>query len=209
MKMNKRRIQRITAIALLSAIAAVLMLFDFPLFFAPAFYEFDFSEVPVLIGAFAFGPLAGVVIEAVKIVLNFAMNGTITMGIGEIANFLIGVSMVLPASIIYARCKTKKYAVRGLIVGVISMTIVGAVLNAYILLPAYAFFMEMEIADFVAMGSAVNTGITNIQTLILFAVVPFNLFKGIIVSLIVFLIYKKVSPLLKADDMYDGESCDM
>jgi riboflavin transporter FmnP len=96
-----------------------------------------------------------------------------------------------------------------MVVGVISMVIVGALLNAYVLLPAYAFFMEMEVADFVAMGTAVNSAITNIETLIILAVVPFNLFKGIIVSLIVYLIYKKVSPLLKADDMYDGESCDL
>lgn len=207
--MNNRRIRKMTAIALLGAIAAVLMLLEFPLFFAPAFYEFDFSEVPVLIGAFAYGPMAGVAIEAVKILLNLAMNGSITMGVGETANFLIGVSLVLPAAIIYSRCKTKKYAVRGMVVGVISMVIVGAVLNAYVLLPAYAFFMEMEVADFVAMGTAVNSAIDNIETLIILAVVPFNLVKGIIVSLIVYLIYKKVSPLLKADDMYDGESCDI
>ena len=93
--------------AMLSAISVILMLFEIPLWFAPSFYEIDFSEVPVLIGAFALGPLAGVVIELLKILLNLAINGTMTMFVGEFANFLIGIAFVVPAAIIYQRKKTK------------------------------------------------------------------------------------------------------
>ena len=108
--MNKKKMttQMITQIGMLGAIATVLMLFEIPLPFAPSFYEIDFSEVPVLIGCFSMGPLAGALIELVKIILNFVINGTTTAGVGEVANYIIGVSFCLPAAIIYKKSKTKK-----------------------------------------------------------------------------------------------------
>ena len=100
--MRSEKTRTMVEIAMLSAIAVVLMLFEFPLpFIAPPFYELDFSEVPVLIGAFALGPWAGVIIEAIKILLNLVINGTITAFVGEIGNFIIGVAFVLPAALIY------------------------------------------------------------------------------------------------------------
>lgn len=207
---NRNNIRKLLIIALLATIAVILMIFDFPLPFAPNFYELDFSEIPVLVGAFAYGPLTGVVIEAVKILLNLMFTGSITMGVGELANFLIGISLVVPASMIYYRHKTKKRAVIGLVVGTLAMVTMGAVLNAFVLLPAYAFFMStpqytLTIADFVAAGSAVNPLVTNLFSLIMFAVVPFNLFKGVLVSVMVILIYKRVSMLIKAKDCEDFE----
>ena len=98
---NRNKIRTMAQIGMLSAIATVLMLFEIPLPFAPSFYEIDFSEVPILIGSFAMGPLAGAAIELIKILLNFAINGTMTAGVGEIANFLIGCSLVVPAALIY------------------------------------------------------------------------------------------------------------
>ena len=121
--------KNIAKIAILSAIATVLMLFEFPLPFAPSFYKFDFSEIAVLLGAFAMGPVAGALIEAVKIVLNLLFNGTITMGVGELANFLIGSALCVPAAIIYKRHKTKKNAIIGMAVGTACMAVAGAVLN--------------------------------------------------------------------------------
>lgn len=188
----------LTVVAMMSAVATLLMLYEIPLWFAPNFYKLDFSEVPVLVGAFAMGPVAGILIELVKVLLNLAFNGTITMGVGEFANFLIGCSLVVPAAMIYNRKKSIKTAMQGLIVGTISMTIVGSVLNAVLLLPIYAFFMNASMSDLVSFGSSVNPAIKNLTTFILLAVAPFNLLKGVVVSLITMLLYKKISVVIKA-----------
>ncbi|HAX50374.1 ECF transporter S component, partial [Muricomes intestini] len=188
-------IRTIAQISMLSAIATVLMLFEIPLPFAPAFYEIDFSEVPVLIGCFVMGPLAGAVIELVKILLNLVINGTLTAGVGEAANFLIGCALCVPAGLIYKRNRTRKGAITGMAVGTLVMTAVGSLLNAFVLLPAYGAAFGMPIEGLVKMGTAVNSHITSLSTFVLFAVAPFNLLKGILVSLVVFLIYKKISPI--------------
>ena len=182
---------------MLSAIAVVLMLFEIPLPFAPSFYEIDFSEVPVLIGSFAMGPLAGAAIELVKILLNFAINGTTTAGVGELANFLIGCAMVVPAALIYKKKHTRTGAIVGMVTGTLFMAFVGCFLNAFVLLPTYAKAFGMPIDALVGMGTAVNSHITSLTTFVIFAVAPFNLLKGFLVSLIVFLIYKKISPIFK------------
>ena len=196
-KSKKLNTKMIAQIGMLAAIAVVLMLFEIPLPFAPSFYEIDFSEVPVLIGAFTMGPLAGGIIELVKIILNLCINGTVTAGVGEFANFVIGCALVLPAAIIYKRKKTKKGAMIGLVTGTLFMTFAGCFINAYIMLPTYAKAFGMPIDALVEMGSAVNASITDLFTFVMFAVVPFNLLKGVLVSIIVLLIYKKISPILK------------
>ncbi|XCP84823.1 ECF transporter S component [Roseburia hominis] len=194
---RKTNVKYIAQIGMLGAIAVVLMLFEIPLPFAPSFYEIDFSEVPVLIGAFTMGPAAGALIELVKILLNFLINGTDTAGVGEIANFLIGCGLCLPASLIYRKLHTRMGAVIGMLSGTVVMAFVGCFLNAYVLLPAYAKAFQMPIDALVAMGSAVNPAIDSLLTFVVFAVAPFNILKGALVSLIVFLIYKKISPILK------------
>lgn len=194
---NKNKVRKMAQIGMLSAIAVVLMLFEVPLPFAPAFYEIDFSEVPVLVGCFAMGPTAGAAIELVKILLNLAVNGTITAGVGEFANLLIGCAFVLPAGTIYQRKHSRSGAVAGMVTGTIVMTVVGCFLNAYILLPAYAKAFSMPIEGLVEMGTKVNGRITDLFSFVMFAVAPFNLLKGTVVSLIVLLIYKKISPVLK------------
>ena len=162
----------------------VLMLFDIPLPFAPTFYKIDFSEVPVLVGAFTMGPVAGALIELVKILLN-------------LGNFLIGCAMCIPASLIYQKLHSRKGAIIGMVTGTVFMTIVGCFINAYLLLPAYAAAFHMPIDALVAMGTAVNSHINSLLTFVLLSVAPFNLLKGFLVSLIVFLIYKKISPILQ------------
>ena len=189
------KIRTIVQVGMLAAIAVVLMLFEIPLPFAPSFYEIDFSEVPVMIGTFAMGPLAGAAIELVKILLNFFINGTTTAGVGEVANFLIGCALVVPAGIIYRRKRTRKGAIIGMAAGTVFMTLLGCVLNAYVLLPTYAAAFQLPIDSLVAMGTAVNGSITDLFTFVAFAVAPFNILKGVLVSLIVFLIYKKNSPV--------------
>lgn len=183
-------------VGVLSAVAAVIMILEFPLPFAPSFYKLDFSEIPVLIGAFALGPIAGVAIEFIKILLNFVLNGTITAGVGELGNFLIGCSLVVPAAVIYRRNKSFKNAVIGLIVGIINLAVVGALLNYFLLLPVYSAAFGAPLQSFVDMGNLVNKYIVDLKTLVLYAVVPFNLVKGIIVSVLTILIYKRLSPIL-------------
>lgn len=184
-------------IGMLAAISVVLMLFEIPLPFAPSFYEIDFSEVPVLIGAFAMGPIAGAAIELVKILLNLVITGTDTAGVGELANFIIGCSLCLPAAIVYKRKKTRKGAMIGMAAGTALMVVIGCLINAYVMLPAYSAAFGLPIDALVQMGTAVNPNITSLSTFVIFAVAPFNLLKAVLVSLVVLLIYKKISPIFK------------
>lgn len=194
---DKMSVRTIAQIGMLGAVAMILMMFEIPLPFAPSFYKIDFSEVPVLIGSFAMGPVAGVFIELVKILLKVLIKGSTTAGVGDVANFLIGISFCLPAAVVYKKLHSKKGAIIGMAAGTLFMTLVGCFLNAYVLLPTYATAFHMPIDDLVAMGTAVNGHITNLFTFVAFAVAPFNLLKGVLVSLIVALIYKKISPVLK------------
>lgn len=193
---QKSNAKVVAKVGVLAAVAAVLMLLEFPLWFAPGFYELDFSEVPVLLGTFALGPGAGAMIELVKILINFVLRGSDTGGIGEFANFLIGCSLVVPAGFIYKRNKTFKNAILGMVVGTLTLAVIGAFLNYFLLLPLYSNIYGAPIQAFIDMGNAVNPAITDLKTLVLYAVVPFNLFKGIVVSAMVILIYKRLSPVL-------------
>lgn len=194
---SKTRVRIMVQIGMLTAVAVVLMAFEVPLFFAPAFYKIDFSEVPVLIGSFAMGPLAGVVIELLKILIHMLIQGTSTAGVGDLGNFIVGCAFVLPAAFIYKHGKTKKNAIIGMLTGTIVMAVSGCFINAFVLLPTYAAAFGMPIDALVAMGTAVNSHITNIFTFVVLAVAPFNLVKGTLVSIIVFLVYKRISPILK------------
>ena len=189
--------RKMAMIGVFSAVAMVLHIFDFPVFFAPPFYKLDFSELPALIGTFAFGPVAGVMIEFCKIVLKLFIKGTSTAFVGDLANFVIGCSFILPASIIYMFKKTKKNAIVASATGTMIMTVFGTMFNAIYLLPAFASLYGMPLDVIVGMGTAINANITNVTTLVLFAVAPMNLLKGCSVSVATVLVYKKLSPVLK------------
>ncbi len=187
--------RKLVVTAMLSALATVLMLFEIPLpFIAPPFYEMDFSEIPVLIGAFSLGPVSGVIIEAVKILLNLVLNGTTTGGIGEIANFVIGCSFILPASIIYKRKKSKGNAIFAMIIGTLCMAVLGVFINAYVMIPIYSAFMPLE--QIIAMGKDIVPLIKDTLTFCIFCVAPFNLIKGILVSTVTTFIYKPLSKVI-------------
>ena len=190
--------RKLTMVGMFSAIAAILMIFEFPLPFAPAFYKLDFSEIPVLITAFAFGPVAGVMVEFCKIVLNLLMDSTTTAFVGELANFMVGCSFILPASIIYLHKKNRKSAMIGCVVGTICLTIFGTSFNAIYLVPKFAELYGMPLEAIVGMGTAINPAITDLTTLVLFAVAPLNILKGVSVSVITMLVYKKLSRFMKA-----------
>ena len=195
--MKNNKVQMICKVAMLSAIAAILMLLEFAIPFVPPFYQIDFSEVIVLLCGFALGPLAAIICEAMKIILNLLMNSTNTYGVGELANFIVGCSFVLPATIYYHKHKSKKYALRGMIIGTISLCIVAVLMNYFVLLPAYSYFLKIPMEGLISIGTSVNGNIDSLFSFILFAVAPFNLLKGIVSSTIVLMIYKKVSPILK------------
>ena len=194
--MKNRKVNWLVKVAMLGAVATVLMLFEFPLpFIAPSFYELDFSEVPVLIGAFAMGPLAGLVIEAIKILLNFLINGTITGGVGELSNFVLGAIFVLPASLIYNKTKTRKGALTGLIAGGLLMALLGCFTNAFVMLPLYSKMMPIE--TILGMAAAIWPSIDTVFEFVVMCVLPFNLLKAALVIAVTMMLYKRVSPLLK------------
>ncbi len=196
--MKNLNVRYMVQVAMLAAIAVILMLFEIPLPFAPTFYKIDLSEVPVLIGCFAMGPMAGVLIEFLKIVLHLLIYGTTTAFVGDIANFVIGCAFVLPAAWIYKRIHTRRGAIISMAVGTACLVVIGCLVNAYVLLPAYAAAFDMPLDSLVAMGTAINPAIDGLTMFVILCVAPFNLIKGVVVSILVFLLYKHISPLLKA-----------
>jgi riboflavin transporter FmnP len=200
---NRRKLSSthfVTYTAIFSALAGVLMVLEIPLFFAPVFYKIDLSEIPVLICTFYLGPVAGVTCELIKVLVKLMIKGTTTAFVGDFANFAVGCSFVLPASMIYHAHKSRKTALVGMIVGTLVMTVFGSLFNAVYLLPKFAEMYGMPLDAIVAMGTKVNSSITSVSTLVLFAVVPFNLLKGVIDSGLTFLLYKRISPILHKED---------
>lgn len=190
--------KNLVLMAIFSALAAVLMLLEFPLpFIAPSFYEIDLSEVPVLIGSFIMGPVAGVIIEAVKILLTLLIRGTDTAYVGELANFIIGCCFIVPAGVIYKKNKTKKSALIGIATGTMLMAVAGVVINYAILIPFYVKAFGMPLDLILNMGAKINPLISNKWTFVLICVAPFNIVKGIIDSLITALVYKRISTFIK------------
>ena len=195
---DKTKINKLVIMAMFSAVAAVLMYVEFPItFIAPAFYEMDLSEVPVMIGSFMLGPCAGVIMEAVKVLLKMVLKGTSTAFVGDFANFILGCALVVPASVLYHTKKTKKRAVIGLVTGGIVLIVSGVFLNALYLLPKYSQLYGMPVETFIKMGAAINPAISNIFTFVILAVAPFNLIKATVVGVITMLLYKYLSRLIK------------
>ena len=188
-------VRNMMLMGMFGALAGLLMIFEVPLpFIAPPFYGMDISEVPVLIGTFSLGPAAGVVVELVKILVKLILKPTSTGFVGEFANFCFGCALVLPAGIIYKIKKTKKAAIIGMAAGTASMTVVAVILNALVMLPFYSNFMPLD--TIIAAGAAINPAICNVWTFVVLAVGPFNILKGVIVSLITALVYKRVSVII-------------
>ena len=194
--MQDSRVKLLTKIAILGTISFILMAFDFPIPMIPVFSKIDFSEVFILIGGFALGPMPAAVIEALKVILKLLIKGTDTAYIGDIANFIIGCALVIPASWIYHRNKTRKWAITGMITGVLIMTVIGVIVNYFVLLPAYSYFYHLPMDKLIGMGTALIPLIKDKLTFVLLATTPFNLIKGFLVSLLTTLVYKRVSPLL-------------
>lgn len=190
--------RKIAMIGMFSAVAGVFMLIEMPMPFAPSFYKIDPSELPVLICGFAFGPVAGVLTEFVKIIIKLFFKPTSTAFVGELANFCVGCSFVLPATIIYHIKKNKVTALVGCITGTLVMTIFGTLFNAVYLLPTFAVLYGMPLEALIGMGTKINPNVTNVYSFVAFCVAPLNLIKGTAVSALTFVLYKPLSPILKS-----------
>lgn len=196
-KKNKMALNTLTKAAMLAAVAGVLMLFETPLWFAPSFYKLDLSELAVMIGALSMGPLVGALIELVKIMINFVLNGTITGGVGEFANFCVGCAFVVPAAIVYRKVRSKKGMILGMILGTVVLVVLGIFINYFVMLPVYAAVFGQPLEFFINMGHVINPAIVDLKTFVLFAVAPFNLFKGILISIITFFVYSRLGRYLE------------
>lgn len=180
-------------IAMLSAAATILFLIKIPLpFIAPPFYELDLSNVVSLIGGFAIGPWAAVIIELLKNIINLIIDGSITGGIGELSNFVTACAFAVPAALIYNHSKTKSSALIGLLTGVIVMTAFAYLSNLYIMIPAYSKALKIPVDVIVGMGTKIHNSINSVTSLVILCVVPFNLIKGAVVTFVTFLLYKKI-----------------
>ena len=182
-------------ISILAVISMVLMIFDISTWFAPPFLKIDLGDLPALIGAFAMGPMAGILIQLVKNILHLLVEGSMTGGVGELSNFLVGSIFAYSAGFIYHRDKTFKTALIGLLIGVLAMTFFASLSNYFVVFPLYAKLMPLD--QIIEMTAAVNSRVVDYKSLILYAIVPFNLLKGSIVSAATILIYKRISPILK------------
>lgn len=191
--------RKVAVIGMFSSISAILMLFEIPLPFAPAFYKLDFSELPILIGTFAFGPVAGVMMEFIKILLKLLIMGTKTAFVGDLANFTVGCSFIIPASAVYVFKKNKKTAIAACVAGTLVMTVFGTAFNAVYLLPAFSKLYGMPLESILSMGAAVNPLAKegDIISFVAACVAPLNLIKGAVVSVVTLLVYKPLSPIIK------------
>ena len=194
---EKRKVSKaryVSIVGICAAIATVLHMLDFTVpFLAPGFYKLDFSELPVMLCGFYLGPSATVACEGVKILLKLLLQGTSTAFVGDFANFAVGCSLVLPATIIYHVKKSRGSALLGLTVGTLVLTVFGSAFNAIYLLPKFSQLYGMEMSQIIAAGTAINAGIQDVSTFVLLAVAPLNLIKGICVSVLTMLLYKRVA----------------
>ena len=186
--------RRVSIIGICSAIAMVLHVLDFPLLFiAPGFYKLDFSELPVLLCGFYLGPAATVACEGIKILLKLLIKGTSTAFVGDLANFVVGCSFVLPATIWYHAHKSRHSAIIGLGLGTLSMAVLGSAFNAIYLLPKFSQLFGLPLDTIIGMGNQIHHGVNSVSTFVLLCVAPLNLLKGAVVSVLTILLYKRVA----------------
>lgn len=190
---NKLTARSMAVIAMLAAVSFVLMLFDFSVPLMPSFIKMDLSELPALVGAFALGPVSGVAVCLVKNLLHLFV--TSTGGVGELSNFMLGAVFTGVAGWLYQRNKTRKGAFIGALAGAVCMAVVSVFSNYYIVYPVYTAFMPME--GIIAAYQAIYSGIDNLWKALIIFNMPFTFVKGMLVTAVTFLIYKKIAPVLR------------
>ena len=191
---QKIGVRQLVTIAVAAAVSFVLMLLEFHLPIAPEFIKLDLSDIPALVLAFTFGPLTGVLTELVKNLLHLFV--TKSAGVGELSNFLLGCAFVLPAGLIYKRSKTRKNALLAMLAGTLCFSLMGIFSNYRIMFPFYTKVSGIPMEAIVAMCQKILPFVDSEFKVILLSVTPFNLLKGILVSVVTFLLYKRLSPIL-------------
>ena len=182
--------------AMLAAIGMILMLLDFPLPIFPSFLQVDLSDVPAVIGAFSMGPAAGVMIEFLKNLLKLIV-GSNTGGGGELANFLVGAGYVLILALIYQKWPSRAGVLWGSVLATVGGAVLAGVLNFFIFVPAYAAVMGLPVEACVEAASKVNAAVVDLRTMVVFAIVPFNLVKGVIIAAASLVLHRLLRPLWK------------
>ena len=190
---TKFSVRRVVMVGMLSAIAAVLMILEFSVPFMPSFLKFDISELPALIAAFAFGPVDGILVCLIKNLIK--MPTTSTGCVGELANFLLGVTFVLPAGLLYRFKKGRKAALIGSVAGALLMGICSIPLNYFVTYPVYTKILPLDVI--IGMYQAIFPGVNGLLSCLVIFNAPFTAMKGIVDAAITFLIYKRISPFLK------------
>ncbi len=197
--MQDKKLNKLVKVSILGAIAFLIMFIEVPIPIFPEFLKLDVSDIPALVGGFALGPVSGIMVELIKNILHGIFKGG-TAFVGEAANFFVGSVLVVIASLVYRRNKNKKNAILGLILGTIVMSGVAGILNYYVLLPLYETLLHFPIKAVVALGNKVNPKVTDLNSFIIWAIIPFNILKGVIVSAITVSIYKSVSVVINKSE---------
>lgn len=193
--MKKQNVHNLSVTAIMGAIGFILMMLEFPLsFLIPSFIKFDFSELPALITAFSLGPWWGVAVCLIKNLLHLFVGST--AGVGELSNFVLGAVFVFVAGAVYKRKKTRRGALIGTLAGAFSMAFISVLTNYFFVYPIYAK-MLIPMEAIIGMYQALLPSVDNLFEALLIFNFPFNLAKGLIDAAICFLIYKKLSPVLK------------
>jgi len=181
----------LTRCGLLSAMAVILFYIEIPVV---AFYKLDLSTLPAILAGFAMGPIQGVAVIIVKNLVH--MLGTSTACVGELADILMSCAFVIPASLYYRRHKDRKSALIAMLIGSVAMVVVSVLVNYFILIPAYQVLMNLPLEVIIGMGQKVFGFIDTTVELVLAITAPFNILKAAVLSLVTYLLYKRVSPLL-------------
>ena len=195
--MNNTKLRRMVAAGLFGAMAFVLMYFSFGVPVLSPFAEFDFSALPELIGGFILGPIGAVEIITVKLLLKLLFQGSSSMLTGEVQNFLLSVSYVIPAVLYYRRNKTKKGALIGLALGTVFSVVMAVITNLYLIFPAYIKLYGMSWDGIIEICAAANPWIKDIPSFVAFSVIPFNVISRVVTSFITILVYKRISVVIK------------
>ena len=191
---KKVNVRKIAMTAILSAVATVLMFISFSLPIIPSFIKLDFSELPALLAAFSMGPVSGVVVCFIKNLVNLAMSTT--GGVGELCNFLMGVTFVVPAGLLYKFRKDRWGALWGSLLGAVIMAAMSFPINLYISYPAYTVAYGLTIPQILGMYQAINPAVETLAQALLWFNVPFTFFKAACDVAITFAVYKRISPLI-------------
>lgn len=190
---RKLRIRFITVTGILGAVSTVLMMLSFSVPFMPSFIKLDFSELPALIAAYSMGPLSGITVCFIKNLINVTM--TTTGGVGELSNFILGVCLVTPAGLIYRYRKNRRSALISALIGSATMAIISLPLNYFVTYPTYAKLMPIDVI--IGMYEAINPNVDGLFSCLLMFNVPFTFLKGGLVTVLTFILYKHISPLIK------------